>query len=742
MDVTRAPLRAPSTSSSGTAGAWPVDRPAVPGRLRLPAATRDAGRATPTRSASPCSRPTSCATSARTSATAGSTCPQRGPRRVRREAARSTTRGALVDTDGALAALIRCERRAGPGLVRRRAAAAAAAGPAQRRLRRRDGRHLPPAAGPDRSRAAGGLRPPAVAARLAEGRGRAAARAAGARAGADDAERGSSSSAAAWPASPPRCACADAGAEVTLLEAATAARRADLLVPARRAGRRQRPARVPALLRGLPGAAGPARSHRPAALQDRLDIPVLRAGRGGPARLRRAALPAPLHLARRCSRYRLLRPAERLRAVRGALALRRVDRADPARDTVQLRRLAGRARQDARTVAALWDLVGVATLNAAPTSASLALAAMVFQIGLLERRRTPPTSAGRGCRCGELHGDAARDARWPRPASGAAPAPGRRALEPTARAGGRRRHRTSGRGRPRRPGRAAAGSAEALLPPRRGRRRAGGWARGWAASPIVNVHVVLRPAGASTEPFFAARRLARCSGSSTAPRQSGLGSGPVPGGVAVRGRRLHRRAGRRSCAELLPELAALLPAAARGARCWTSSSPGSARRRSGRRRAAAALRPPAPTRRARVCAWPGRGPTPAGRRRWRARCAAASRRPTPCSARRRPRCDAEAGDSDRRPCRRHRCATRASSSPALRAAVDRLDPHQPRRSRAYHFGWCDVAGRRPTRRRRQGGAARAGAAVRPGRRRAAPRSGCPARSPSSWCTTSRCCTTT
>ena len=59
-------------------------------------------------------------------------------------------------------------------------------------------------------------------------------------------------------------------------------------------------------------------------LQRRLDIPVLRAD-GTRARLSRTAgVPAPAHLTAALARYRLLSPADRLRAVRGALALRRL----------------------------------------------------------------------------------------------------------------------------------------------------------------------------------------------------------------------------------------------------------------------------------------------------------------------------------------------------------------------------------------------------------------------------------
>ncbi|HEY2670319.1 MAG TPA: hydroxysqualene dehydroxylase HpnE [Rugosimonospora sp.] len=118
-------------------------------------------------------------------------------------------------------------------------------------------------------------------------------------------------------------------------------------------------------------------------LQPRLDIPVRSPLDPRPARLRRNGLPAPLHLGGALMRYSLLSPAQRLRFIRAALALRRVDRTSRAVDEQSFGGWLREKGQDARTVSALWDLVGVATLNATADQASLALAAMVFQVGLL-----------------------------------------------------------------------------------------------------------------------------------------------------------------------------------------------------------------------------------------------------------------------------------------------------------------------------------------------------------------------
>lgn len=117
-------------------------------------------------------------------------------------------------------------------------------------------------------------------------------------------------------------------------------------------------------------------------LQERLDIPVRAPGRP-PARLRRTGLPAPLHLAGALLGYSYLSPAQRLRLVTAALALRGVDAADPATDARSFGEWLAAHGQDAAAAARLWDLVGVATLNARAGRASLALAATVFQLGLL-----------------------------------------------------------------------------------------------------------------------------------------------------------------------------------------------------------------------------------------------------------------------------------------------------------------------------------------------------------------------
>jgi predicted NAD/FAD-binding protein len=121
-------------------------------------------------------------------------------------------------------------------------------------------------------------------------------------------------------------------------------------------------------------------------LQDRLDVPVLEADTLRLGRLHRTALPVPLHLAAGLLRYPHLSLRERASVGRAALALGRLDLDDPALDRTDFASWLRARGQSARTIEALWDLVGVATLNARSADASLGLAAKVFKTGLLRRR--------------------------------------------------------------------------------------------------------------------------------------------------------------------------------------------------------------------------------------------------------------------------------------------------------------------------------------------------------------------
>jgi squalene-associated FAD-dependent desaturase len=118
-------------------------------------------------------------------------------------------------------------------------------------------------------------------------------------------------------------------------------------------------------------------------LQDRLDVPVFDADTRKLGRIGRVRLPVPLHLAPSLLAYPHLSPRERASVGRAALALRSLDPADPKLDGVDFGTWLARHGQSRRTVEALWDLVGVATLNATADEVSLALAAKVFKTGLL-----------------------------------------------------------------------------------------------------------------------------------------------------------------------------------------------------------------------------------------------------------------------------------------------------------------------------------------------------------------------
>jgi squalene-associated FAD-dependent desaturase len=123
-------------------------------------------------------------------------------------------------------------------------------------------------------------------------------------------------------------------------------------------------------------------------MQQRLDIPVLAPG-GRVARLRRSGLPAPLHLAGALARYSHLGAADRARAVRAALALRRLDPEDPRLDERSFGEWLAEHGQSSAAIEALWDLIARPTLNVVAAEASLAQAAQVFRTGLL-------TAAGAG----------------------------------------------------------------------------------------------------------------------------------------------------------------------------------------------------------------------------------------------------------------------------------------------------------------------------------------------------------
>lgn len=144
-------------------------------------------------------------------------------------------------------------------------------------------------------------------------------------------------------------------------------------------------------------------AHAP--LQDRFDVTVLAPG-GRRARLRRTALPGPLHMLPALARYPFLTWAERARVSRPALAMRRVDPADPRVDAQRFGDWLAARGQGERARRALWDLFSVSALNIAGDDASLALAATVVKTGLLGKNDAADIGVA-ALPLGELHGDAA-----------------------------------------------------------------------------------------------------------------------------------------------------------------------------------------------------------------------------------------------------------------------------------------------------------------------------------------------
>jgi len=142
--------------------------------------------------------------------------------------------------------------------------------------------------------------------------------------------------------------------------------------------------------------------HAP--LQPRFDVPVLTPARR--TRLKRSRLPRPLHMLPALLGYPLLSFPERTRLAQAALAMRRLDPADPATDELRLGDWLAAHGQDDRARRALWDLFSVSSLNVPGDDASLALAAVVVQTGLLGDAGAADVGVP-ALSLGELHGAAA-----------------------------------------------------------------------------------------------------------------------------------------------------------------------------------------------------------------------------------------------------------------------------------------------------------------------------------------------
>jgi hydroxysqualene dehydroxylase len=178
--------------------------------------------------------------------------------------------------------------------------------------------------------------------------------------------------------------CADAGAEVSLLEVRP--RLGGAAYSFERDGLRLDNGqhvflRCCVAYRALLGRLG---SERRVHIQPRLEIPVLKPGEE-PVLLRRASLPAPLHLAGALARYRHISLPQRAGAARAALALARMGADADADEEQTLGAWLAERGQSPATISALWDLIALPTLNLPASEASLALGAFVFRTGLLSR---------------------------------------------------------------------------------------------------------------------------------------------------------------------------------------------------------------------------------------------------------------------------------------------------------------------------------------------------------------------
>ena len=177
--------------------------------------------------------------------------------------------------------------------------------------------------------------------------------------------------------------CADSGYEVTLVEtrarlggAASSFQRGDLDVDTGQHVFLRCYSAYAALLRRL-GVLDKVR------VQPRFRVPVLEPFRACSV-LRRWDLPAPAHLAPALLGHPALTLRQRVNAARTGMRMRELDPEDPALDRISFGDWLRECGESARAVDALWALLSVAALNAAPDESSLALAATVFRTGLLD----------------------------------------------------------------------------------------------------------------------------------------------------------------------------------------------------------------------------------------------------------------------------------------------------------------------------------------------------------------------
>ncbi len=142
------------------------------------------------------------------------------------------------------------------------------------------------------------------------------------------------------------------------------------------------------------------------AIQERFDVTVMSGDGTRQARLRRTALPGPLHMTKALAGYSLISPAQRLAVTRAALAMRFTDPAAPGLDSQRLGDWLAARGQSERARRLLWDLFIISALNIGGDDASAALAATVIKTALLGGRAAADIGVP-AVPLGDLHGKAA-----------------------------------------------------------------------------------------------------------------------------------------------------------------------------------------------------------------------------------------------------------------------------------------------------------------------------------------------
>ncbi len=140
--------------------------------------------------------------------------------------------------------------------------------------------------------------------------------------------------------------------------------------------------------------------------QRRLDVPIIGKRR---ARLWRAPLPPPLHLAGCLAAYRPLPLRKRLAAARQVLAVGRLDPDEAWVDQLSFGEFLASLEADQEVITGLWEPIIRPTCNLPVAEVSAAMAAKVVRTGLLESSSGADLGWAK-VPLGQLHGEAAQSA--------------------------------------------------------------------------------------------------------------------------------------------------------------------------------------------------------------------------------------------------------------------------------------------------------------------------------------------